>query len=340
MGDVYVIAGPTASGKTELAVALAARLGGEVVSADSMQVYKGMDIGTAKPTEDEKKGIPHHLIDVCFPNEPFNAALYKSLAKKAVEDILSRGKVPIITGGTGFYINALIYDTDFLEFVPNKEKFCNEGLASGQPLDMESESAFVCDDYEKELARLRELFCVEAMERGAAFLHGKLGAADPEYANTIHENNIRRVSNALAFFHLTSKRFSVHNNEQKQKKLSWGTRFFILDFPRDVLYERINKRTEKMFDSGLVAEAEGLVRNGYGGELAPMNGIGYKEAVLHLKGLLDYREAVNQTAKATRNYAKRQETWFRNQSPASKRLYSENKSSMELVEEILTFSTT
>ena len=299
MFDVYVVAGPTASGKTAVAVELAKEIGGEVISADSMQVYKQMDIGTAKPKEEEKQGIPHHLIDVCCPNEPFSVAEYKKLADCAISDVLSRGKTPILAGGTGFYINAVLYDAEFGE-VPQAET-----------------------------DKLRSQFLHEASLHGEAFLHNKLQQVDPVSAKQIHQNNIQRVCTALAFFYLTGEMFSVHNKRQKSKPLKWSTGFFILDHPRAELYERINLRATKMFEVGFIDEVRNLLHKGYG-ETKPMQGIGYKEAALYLNNYCTYDEMIQSMQQATRNYAKRQITWFRNQVPWARKVHAANKSASQI----------
>ena len=301
MYDIYVVAGPTASGKTAVAVELAKEVGGEVISADSMQVYKQMDIGTAKPTEEEKKGIPHHLIDVCCPNEPFSVAWYKKLADRAIADVLLRGKTPILAGGTGFYINAVLYDAEFSE-VPQAEA-----------------------------DKLRSQFLHEASLHGEAFLHNKLQEVDPDSAKQIHQNNVQRVSTALAFFYLTSEMFSVHNKRQKSKPLKWKTGFFMLEHPRAELYERINKRAIKMFEVGFIYEVRNLLYKGYG-ETKPMQGIGYKEATLYLNNQCTYDEMILSMQQATRNYAKRQITWFKNQVPWANKVHASNKTAKQIVE--------
>ena len=293
-----------------MAVALAKKIGGEVISADSMQVYKGMDIGTAKPTYEEKQGIPHHLIDVCFPNEPFSAARYKELADKAIADVMTRGNVPILAGGTGFYINAVLCDAEFGE------------------ID------------KAEADKLRNQFAHEASLYGAKFTHDKLREVDPISAELIHQNNVQRVCGALAHFYLTGEMFSVHNKAQKSKPLKWGTGFFLLDHPRGELYKRINARAVKMFEDGLVDEVKNLLQNGYGEGIKPMQGIGYKEAGMFLGNLCTYDEMVALTQQATRNYAKRQITWFKNQAPWAKRIQAANKTAIQAAEEIICFTST
>lgn len=283
---LLVIAGPTASGKTAVAAGLARLVSGEVVSADSMQVYRGMDIGTAKPTDEEKQGVPHHLLDVAWPDEPFSARRYSELAGAAISDIISRGKTPILAGGTGFYINAVLRGADF----------GGGGEQSG----------------------LRERLA----SRGARAVRDELMAVDPASAEAIHENNVRRAAAALAHFLATGERMSERNRMQKARPLKWETALFVLETPRALLYARIDERAEKMVEAGLVGEAEALVRRGFGGARA-MQAIGYREALMHLRGELGLREMTARLQQATRNYAKRQLTWFRNQNPDARRLSME-----------------
>ena len=299
MCDVYVVAGPTASGKTAVAVELAKEVGGEVISADSMQVYREMDIGTAKPAEEEKQGIRHHLIDVCCPSEPFSVAEYKKQADCAISDVLSRGKTPILAGGTGFYINAVLYDAEFGEVS------------------------------QAETDKLRNQFLHEASLHGEVFLHNKLQQVDPVSAKQIHPNNVQRVCTALAFFYLTGEMFSVHNKRQKSKPLKWKTAFYLLEHPRVELYERINARTIKMFEMGFIDEVKHLLQKGYG-DAKPMQGIGYKEVALYLNNHCTYDDMVLSMQKATRNYAKRQITWFNNQVSWARKIQASNKTASQI----------
>ena len=282
--QVYVIAGPTASGKTAVAIRLAKLVGGEVVSADSMQVYRGMDIGTAKPTEEEMQCVPHHLLNVLCPSEDFSAAKYKRLAEAAIADIRARGKVPILAGGTGFYINAVLFDADF-------------GSACKAAAD-----------------EMKSRLLQEAAESGTESLHARLREADPDSAKAIHKNNVRRVAAALAHFYLTGERLSAHNSRERLKPPRWETVFFLLDMPRSLLYERIDARALLMLECGLVEETERLIGQGFAAA-KPMQGIGYKEAGLYIGGVISKDEMTARIQQATRNYAKRQVTWFKNQAP-------------------------
>lgn len=276
MMPLIVIAGPTASGKSALGMALAQHLNGEIVSADSMQIYQGMDIGTAKEINPP---IAHHLINVVKPDTPFSVATYQKLARTAVAEILAKGKQPIVVGGTGFYLNALLYDVSF-EVPPN--------LA-----------------YRETLANL-------AKTQGVQVVYERLMAVDPVYASTIHPNNVAKITRAIEYHHTTGQRLSDQNQADAQAKPMYDTKTFILDLPREGLYQRINERVEAMVQQGLVAEVAGLLAQGYGADLPAMGSIGYKETVNHLKGVISLEEMVAQIQQNTRNYAKRQVTWLRN----------------------------
>ena len=304
MFEVYVVSGPTASGKTAVAVELAKEIGGEIISADSMQVYIDMNIGTAKPTKAEMQGISHHLIDVCCPNEQFSVAHYKKLADCAILDVLSRSKTPILTGGTGFYINAVLYGAEFLDIDTIQTN------------------------------NLRSQFMHEAKLYGAKFLHDKLHAVDEAQANLIPQNNIWRLSTALAFFYLTGEKLSVHNKQQKSKPLRWKTGFYLLEHPREELYERINARTLKMFEAGFIDEVKFLLDKGYN-ECKPMQGIGYREVCMFLKNKIEYDEMISSMQQATRNYAKRQITWFKNQVKCACSIQTSGKTMEQIAEQII-----
>ena len=279
---LIVISGPTACGKTAVSVELAKSIGGEIVSADSMQVYRGMDIGTAKIMPDEMQGIPHYLIDEFDPDEDFNVAKFQQRAKKYISDIISRGKMPIVAGGTGFYINALVYDNDFAK-----------------------------EDEESEIRRqLQE----EAKQKGAEHMHGILKEIDPESAEKIHKNNVKKVIRAIEFYRLNGKKISTHNAEEKQRETAYDAKIFVLDMSRERLYERIEKRIDIMLEQGLLKEVESLLEK-YSPSLVSMQGLGYKEFVPYFKGECTLDEAVYALKKSTRHFAKRQLTWFRHQCP-------------------------
>jgi len=286
MNKLYVVAGPTASGKTAVAIELAKKVNGEVVSADSMQIYKHMDIGTAKPTEEEMKGIPHHLINVALPSEPFSVAEYTQLTTAAIKDIQSRNCVPILAGGTGFYINAVIYGTQFTESEKGQHEKDNQ---------------------------LRNIYMKLAAEKGTDFLYEKLQAIDPESAKSIHPNNIKRVARALSFCESTGSLFSAYNAGQKANSAKYDVCFNVLTMPREVLYSRINARVIAMWQAGLPEEVSRLLSLGYHPSFTAMQGIGYKETVPFVKGCQTKEDTISQIQQATRNYAKRQETWFRHQ---------------------------
>ena len=286
MPNLYVIAGPTASGKTAAAIDLAGQLDGEVISADSMQVYKYMNIGTAKPTAEEMDGIPHHLLDVTDPGDYFSVADYTKLTTEAIRDIHSRGKVPILAGGTGFYINAVLYGTEFAETEDGQHEKDNQ---------------------------LRDEYTKLAQEKGALYLHEKLQAADPDYAKTVHPNNVKKVARALSFCETTGKLFSAHNANQKLAVPKYDVDLRLISMPREMLYGRINRRVLAMWDAGLPDEVRQLLSMGYHPGLTSMQGIGYKETVPYINGTRSKEETIAQIQQATRNYAKRQETWFRHQ---------------------------
>ena len=274
-----IIAGPTASGKSALGARLALRIGGEVISADSMQVYRGMDIGSAKVTEEETLGVPHHLIDVLEPTEDFNVSVFKELSEKALKEIYGSGKVPVLVGGTGFYIQALAYDIDF-----------NEGEA----------------DEELRL-RLEQ----EARERGAGHMHDRLREVDPDYALATPAGNLKRVIRALEYYELTGEKFSVRNSRQAERTSPYELFYFVLELPREILYERINKRVDKMMEAGLLSEVEELKAKGCTPQMTSMQGLGYKQLLRHLNGETGLKQAVEDIKKETRHFAKRQLTWFK-----------------------------
>ncbi|WDC83943.1 tRNA (adenosine(37)-N6)-dimethylallyltransferase MiaA [Caloramator sp. mosi_1] len=277
--QIIIIAGPTASGKTNLGIELAKKINGEIVSADSMQIYKYMDIGTAKPSVEEMQGIKHHLIDIIYPDEEFSVALFKQYADNAIEQIYSKGKIPIVVGGTGLYINSLTYSLNFSESEPDKQY----------------------RDYLDNLAK----------QYGAKYLHDMLKNIDPDAANNIHPNNIKRVIRALEVFKNTGKRISEYQSTTKQNEPDYEFAYFCLDMPRNVLYDRINKRVDIMFEKGLIGEVEKLITLGYTRELQSMQAIGYKEVFDYLDGKLSLEEVKNIIKQNTRRYAKRQLTWFR-----------------------------
>ena len=276
---LIVLTGPTAVGKTKLSIALAKAVNGEIISADSMQVYRYMDVGSAKITPDEMDGVPHHLVDVLDPTEDFNIVLFQQLAKKSMEEIYSKGRIPILVGGTGFYIQALTRDIDFTQSEQD-------------------------DSYRKELEAL-------AAEKGNTFLHDMLAAVDPKSAEDIHENNVKRVIRALEFYKQNGTRISEHNEEQKEHVSPYNLAYFVLNAPRPLLYERIDARVDEMLKNGLVEEVKNLQRMGCHREMVSMQGLGYKEILSWLGGEYPYEEAIRILKRDTRHFAKRQLTWFR-----------------------------
>ena len=276
---LIILTGPTAVGKTKLSIALAKRIGGEIVSADSMQVYKYMDIGSAKITKKEMDEIPHHLIDILEPEETFHVARFQEEAKKALEEIYARKKIPIIAGGTGFYIQALLYDIDFQE----------EDLS---------------EVYKKELEAIY-------VKEGAGKLYEMLQEVDSDYAHGVHQNNVRRVMRALTFYHMTGQKLSQHNEEQHQRSSPYQFVYFVLNDDRKCLYERINQRVDAMVDEGLLGEVKNLWEMKLPKGATSMNGIGYKELFAYLSGETGLEEAIDTIKKETRHFAKRQITWFK-----------------------------
>jgi len=276
---IAVVAGPTASGKSGAAVELALLKGGEVISADAFQVYRDLDIGTAKITENEMRGVPHHLIDVCGADEAFDVTEYQTLAAKAIEEVSLRGKLPIICGGSGFYIQSVLRGIDFTEAAPDEA-------------------------YRKELYAF-------AKEQGNAALHRLLEEKDPEAAAAIHENNIKRVVRALEFNKATGKKISEHNAEQGAKGNAYDCSFFVMELPREVLYERIDRRVDEMVEQGLFEEVARLLGMGIKPDAPSMQAIGYKEAAAAVLGEVTREEAVERIKLGTRHYAKRQATWFK-----------------------------
>ena len=299
MKPMVVLTGPTAVGKTELSIQLAQKLDGEIISADSMQIYQKMDIGTAKIRKEEMDGIPHHLIDVLDPSEEFNVARFQEMAKDALAGIYRRGRIPLIVGGTGFYIQGLLYDIDFTK--------------------------------EEQDFRYRENLQKKAKEEGAQAIHKMLQAVDPASAQKIHPNNIKRVIRALEFYHLNGRKISEHNEQESRKESPYRFAYFVLNQNRTTLYERINHRVDLMLEAGLVEEVRRLKEAGYGKNLVSMQGLGYKEGLDYLDGKMTLEETADQIKKDTRHFAKRQLTWFGRE----KEVIMIDKDKYETEEEIL-----
>ena len=276
---LIILTGPTAVGKTDTSIALAKAVNGEIISADSIQIYRYMDIGSAKITREEMQDVPHYLVDELYPDEEFNVVVFQKLALQAMEQIYERGHIPIITGGTGFYIQALLYGIDFDETETDH-------------------------DYRREL----EAF---ADEHGAQALHDRLRTVDEAAAEAIHPNNVKRVIRALEYHKQTGGKISLHNEEQRKKESPYRFAYFVLNRERSKLYDRIDRRVDIMFEQGLVDEVRKLLDMGYGRSLVSMQGLGYKEVAAYLEGELTLEEAAEIIKRDTRHFAKRQITWFK-----------------------------
>jgi len=299
---LLIIVGPTAVGKTDTSILVANELNGEIISADSMQIYKYMDIGTAKPTLEERKGIPHHLIDVVNPDENFSVAEFQKLAKNKINELVLNKKLPIVSGGTGLYINSLIYDMDFTKSVSNW--------------------------------KLREELQEEANEMGNEYIHNKLKEIDPSAADRIHPNNLKKVIRAIEVYYETGDKIGDFS---KDIKLNEEYEFFLVGLTRDreELYERINIRVDIIIKQGLVEEVKKLLDLGYSKELVSSNGLGYKEIIRYLEDEYDLDEAINILKRDTRRYAKRQLTWFKRYSDINWYDLSNYSSNENLAEDII-----
>ncbi len=277
--QLIILTGPTAVGKTAASIGLAKAVNGEIISADSMQVYRTMDIGSAKITPEEMDGVPHHLVDVLEPEEEFNVVRFQQMAKDAMEGIYKRGRIPVIVGGTGFYIQAVLYDIDFTE-------------SDGNPA------------YRRELEQA-------AAEKGPEYLHEQLEKIDPRSAEEIHANNVKKVIRALEFYHQTGQKISEHNARQREKSSPYDSAYFVLTDDRAALYDRIDRRVDLMMELGLLDEVRRLKERGVKRESTAMQGLGYKELLAYLDGEYPLDEAVRIIKRDTRHFAKRQLTWFR-----------------------------
>lgn len=282
---LVILTGPTAVGKSALSTSLAKKIGGEIISADSMQVYRHMDIGSAKIMPEEMDGVPHHLIDVLEPTEEFNVVIFQKMAKAAIEEIRSRGHIPILVGGTGFYIQAVLYDIDFT--------------------------------HNDEDTTLRTQLEEIARTKGNEVLYEQLKQVDPESCETIHANNVKRVIRAIEFYQKTGKKISQHNKEQHENRSPYNFAYFVLNDDRANLYEKIDQRVDEMISQGLVAEVEKLKSMGCTRDLVSMQGLGYKEILDYLNGTCSLEEAIYLIKRDTRHFAKRQLTWFRREREVS-----------------------
>ena len=276
---VIVICGPTASGKTSLSIELAKKVNGEIVSADSMQIYKDMNIGSAKPTIEEMQGIKHYMIDIAEPTERFSVAEYKKRSEEAIEEILQKGKVPIIVGGTGLYANSLIYNIEYNEIMLDEE-------------------------YRKNLMKIAET------EVGLATLYEKARSIDPVAMEKISSNDKKRIIRVLEIKHSTGKNKTELELESRKNEVKYEYKVFAINMPREILYDRINKRVDIMIENGLIDEVENIIEK-YKEFPTAMQAIGYKEIVMYLKGELTKQEAIEKIKQESRRYAKRQITWFK-----------------------------
>lgn len=300
---LIILTGPTAVGKTDTSISLAKAVNGEIISADSIQIYRYMDIGSAKITREEMDGVPHYLVDELNPDEEFNVVIFQKLARQAMEQIYKRGHIPIITGGTGFYIQALLYGVDFDETETD-------------------------NDYRKELEQF-------AKEHGAQALHDMLRKVDEASAEAIHPNNIKRVIRAIEYHNQTGEKISLHNEAQRQKKSPYQFAYFVLNRDRSILYDRINRRVDSMLEQGLVEEVKKLLSMGYDRSLVSMQGLGYKEVSAYLEGEMTLEEAAEIIKRDTRHFAKRQITWFKRETEVDWIAMDEYTAVAEVVKELV-----
>ena len=298
---LIILTGPTAVGKTALSIGLAKAVDGEIISADSMQVYRKMNIGTAKIQQSEMQGVRHHLIDILDPVEDFNVVLFKKYALEAMKDIYSREKIPVVVGGTGFYIQALLYDINF-------------------------------EDNDNDMSYREELQTLAA-EHGNSYIHDMLAGVDPESAEKIHENNVKRVIRALEFYKKTGMKISKHNEAESQKESPYNFEYFVLNDDRQKLYDRIDRRIDIMLADGLLDEVRSLVDEGYSRDLVSMQGLGYKEMIDYIQERYTLDEAVYTLKRDTRHFAKRQVTWFKRE----KQVTWVNKNEFDSEADILSF---
>ena len=277
--NLLVLLGPTAIGKTDVSINLAKEIKGEIISADSMQIYKYMDIGSAKVTEEEMQGVEHHLVDILYPDEEFTVANYKSRAKELITKINNKNKIPIIAGGTGLYINSLVYDLNFTKVAAN-------------------------EDFRSRLEAIAEV-------KGNEYLHQELAKIDEESSLKISPNDQKRVIRALEIYEVTGKTMSEYNKDFRKPIEDYNLVMIGLNMDRTKLYERINLRVDIMIENGLVDEVRSILSKGYSKDLVSMQGIGYKEVIMYLEDELTLEESIELIKKKSRNYAKRQLTWFR-----------------------------
>lgn len=303
---LVILTGPTAVGKSALSISLAKAIDGEIISADSMQVYKYMDIGTDKITPEQMEGVPHYLIDEFEPDKEFNVVTFQKYSKKYISEIYEKNKIPILVGGTGFYIQAVLYDIDFKE----------------------AEDDYA---YRNKLEKL-------AKEKGRDYIHKQLEKIDPESSKAIHPNNLQRVIRALEYYKETGELMSDHNKKQKEKTSPYNFCYFVLNKDREKLYNSINLRVDEMFEEGLVDEVKSLLDRGYTKDLVSMQGLGYKEIIPYILGERTLEEAIYLLKRDTRHYAKRQLTWFRREENINwinKEDYTNDKNILSHMKELL-----
>ncbi len=323
---LLIIAGPTGVGKTELSIKLAKLLDGEVISADSMQIYKHMDIGSAKVTKEEMNGIKHHMIDVVMPDKSFTVVDYKNMAEKEINDVINRNKLPIIVGGTGLYINSLTCNMNFTEAESDIEyrkyledlaiekgnNYVHSLLKEIDPISYEKIHA----NNLKRVIRALEVYKVSGKPFSSfndleTFYNSLLKEIDPISYEKIHANNLKRVIRALEVYKVSGKPFSSFNDLETFYKSQYDIYYYVLTMDRDKLYNRINRRVDKMFDDGLLEECIKLKELGYTTSMQSMQGIGYKEVLYYLDNKISLEEASDMIKQGSRNYAKRQLTWFK-----------------------------
>lgn len=303
MKDLFILAGPTAVGKTGISIKLAQRLNGEIISADSMQIYKSMDVGSAKVSKEEMNGIPHHMVDIIEPSEDFSVAEFKERAETAIDAITYRNKLPMLVGGTGFYINSLIYNYNFAS--TNKD-----------------------EEYRDKLTKLADT-------KGKEYVHELLKDIDPESYNKLYPNDLKRVIRALEVYKVSGKPMSEFAEEQDILDIPYNVYYFVLNMDRQKLYNQINTRVDIMMKNNLVEEVIKLKEMGYNSDMQSMKGIGYKEILYYLSGEISLNEAVEMIKQGSRNYAKRQLTWFRKDSRINWINKDEFSSEDEIVEHII-----
>ncbi|MDO5690457.1 MAG: tRNA (adenosine(37)-N6)-dimethylallyltransferase MiaA [Tissierellia bacterium] len=303
MKKMIILTGPTGVGKTNLSIELAKQLSSEIVSADSMQIYRGMDIGTGKIRPEEMQGIPHHMLDILEPDEAYSVEEYRKTALQVMDEIHDRGKMPLVVGGSGLYINGLLYELNFSIAPPN------EGL--------------------------RDYYIQLEEERGRGWLHGILEKVDPLSAERIHPNQQKRIIRALEVYDQTGRPFSSFNDYVNRYREDLDVVYLLLERPREQLYRRIEKRVDSMIEEGLVREVSGLVERGYGAHLQSMQGIGYKEILGHILEGVSLEESIELLKRNTRRYAKRQVTWFEREEKKVRIQLSESDSVDAVLEECL-----